>query len=67
MRTARLADGPPLATGFTKRGLHLALDATLDEMLAWEAEAQAACSKSADAAEGVAAFLERRAPRFTGK
>ena len=64
---ARVADGPPLATAFTKRGLHLSAERGLAEMLAWEAEAQAACSKSEDAREGVAAFLERRPPRFTGR
>jgi 2-(1,2-epoxy-1,2-dihydrophenyl)acetyl-CoA isomerase len=64
---ARVADGPPLATAFTKRGLHLGYERTLAEMLAWEAEAQSACSKSEDAREGVTAFLERRAPRFTGR
>jgi 2-(1,2-epoxy-1,2-dihydrophenyl)acetyl-CoA isomerase len=64
---ALVADGPPLATAFTKRGLHLGAEKSLAEMLAWEAEAQAACSKSDDAREGVAAFLERRAPRFTGR
>jgi 2-(1,2-epoxy-1,2-dihydrophenyl)acetyl-CoA isomerase len=64
---ARVADGPPLATAFTKRGLHLGFERTLAEMLAWEGEAQAACSKSDDAKEGVAAFLERRAPTFRGR
>ena len=60
----RLADGPPLAQGFTKRGLHRALERRLAAMIAWEAEAQAACSHTADAYEGVRAFLERRKPVF---
>lgn len=64
---ARVADGPPLATALTKRGLHLGLERSLGEMLAWEAEAQATCSRSDDAREGVAAFLERRAPKFAGR
>ena len=62
----RLADGPPVAQGFTKRGLHRALESELGEMLAWEAEAQATCSHTADAHEGVHAFLERRKPVFRG-
>jgi 2-(1,2-epoxy-1,2-dihydrophenyl)acetyl-CoA isomerase len=64
---ARVAEGPPLATAFTKRGLHLGFERTLQEMLAWEAEAQAACSKSDDAREGVAAFFEKRLPKFQGR
>ena len=62
----RLADGPPVAQGFTKQGLHRALEADLPSMIAWEAEAQATCSHTADAYEGVHAFLERRKPVFRG-
>jgi enoyl-CoA hydratase/carnithine racemase len=62
----RLAEGPPLAQAFTKQGLHRALEADFAEFLSWEAEAQAACSLTADAREGVRAFLERRKPRFAG-
>lgn len=62
----RLAEGPPVAQGFTKQGLHRALDSELEAMLAWEAEAQATCSHTADAYEGVHAFLERRKAVFRG-
>jgi 2-(1,2-epoxy-1,2-dihydrophenyl)acetyl-CoA isomerase len=62
----RLADGPPVAQGFTKQGLHRALEHDLPSMIAWEADAQATCSHTADAYEGVHAFLERRKPVFRG-
>ena len=62
----RLADGPPIAQGFTKRGLHRALESELEAMIEWEANAQAECSHTADAHEGVHAFLERRKPVFRG-
>jgi 2-(1,2-epoxy-1,2-dihydrophenyl)acetyl-CoA isomerase len=63
----QIAAGPPIAMGLTKRGLHLGMEMTLADMLVWEAEAQAVCSRSADAREGVAAFLAKRAPCFTGQ
>jgi 2-(1,2-epoxy-1,2-dihydrophenyl)acetyl-CoA isomerase len=62
----RLADGPPVAQAFTKRGLHRALESELTAMLEWEAESQATASHTADAYEGVHAFLERRKPVFRG-
>jgi 2-(1,2-epoxy-1,2-dihydrophenyl)acetyl-CoA isomerase len=63
----RLADGPPIAQGYTKRGLHQALEVDLATMIEWEADAQAICSHTSDAYEGVHAFLERRKPVFTGR
>lgn len=63
----RLADGPPIAQGLTKRALHLALERGLGEMIEWEADAQATASHTDDAHQGVRAFLERRKPVFTGR
>lgn len=63
---ARWAAAPTRAIAATKRLLDHAHAATLDEQLALEAELQQACAGTADFREGVAAFLEKRAPRFAG-
>jgi 2-(1,2-epoxy-1,2-dihydrophenyl)acetyl-CoA isomerase len=69
-RTAELAATyaslPTRAIGMTKRLFEHAYDATLEEQLALEAELQQAATGSADFAEGVTAFLEKRPPSFSG-
>ncbi len=57
---------PTLAVGMTKRLFEHAHGASLEEQLALEAELQQAAVESADFSEGVAAFLKKRPPRFTG-
>lgn len=61
---ARLAAGPALALSFTKRALQAAGDSTLERQLELESWGQQACFRSADFAEGMAAFAERRPPVF---
>ena len=63
----QLAEGPTLAFGLTKRAMNRALTSTLDEALAGEAYLQEVAGRSADNREGIAAFLEKRPPRFVGK
>jgi 2-(1,2-epoxy-1,2-dihydrophenyl)acetyl-CoA isomerase len=61
---ARLAAGPTAALGRIKRLLAASPDATLAEQLAREADSIAASASGAEGAEGLAAFVEKRSPRF---
>ena len=64
---ADYAARPTRAIGMTKRLFDHAQTATLDQQLALEAQLQTAATKTTDFAEGVAAFLEKRPPSFTGR
>jgi 2-(1,2-epoxy-1,2-dihydrophenyl)acetyl-CoA isomerase len=63
----RLAAGPTRAFGLAKRLINGAEDLALDESLAAEAALQDVAGRTADHAEGVAAFAEKREPRFEGR
>lgn len=65
-RAAQLAAGPTGAYAALKQALRGAFDQDLETQLAQEARLQGLCGASADFREGVAAFGEKRAPRFTG-
>jgi len=60
------AELPTRGVGLTKRLFEHAYDASLEEQLGLEAELQQEATGTADFAEGVQAFLEKRAPRFSG-
>jgi 2-(1,2-epoxy-1,2-dihydrophenyl)acetyl-CoA isomerase len=62
-----LAQAPTRAIGLIKRTLNSAATSDLNSLLEYEAVMQEIASRTEDHREGVAAFLEKRPARFTGK
>lgn len=62
----KLAAGPTRALGYAKRLINAAEDATLPEIMELEAALQELAGRTEDHAEGLAAFSEKREPRFRG-
>ncbi len=63
----KLAQGPTVAYGLTKRALNRAMHAQLHEILEYEGHGQETASRTADAQEAIAAFVEKRTPHFKGE
>ena len=63
----RLAAGPPLVHAWIKRAVYAAQSTDLDAALENEVRGQMQLLRSKDFLEGIAAFFQKRAPRFTGE
>lgn len=64
---AELASGPTVGLALTKKAIQAASTNDMDAQLDLEAASQKICGATPDYAEGVSAFLEKRAPKFTGR
>jgi len=64
---SRLANGPTHVYGNTKALLYRSLESEFESQLQAEAEYFSDCASRPDFKEGVTAFVEKRAPVFTGK
>lgn len=63
----RLASGPTHAMGRTKALLYSSYEREFEAQLQAEAEAFASCAQTSDFYEGVAAFVQKRRPEFSGR
>jgi 2-(1,2-epoxy-1,2-dihydrophenyl)acetyl-CoA isomerase len=62
-----LAAGPPLALSLTKTLLHASWQSTMEQAVEDEARCQAVNFSTQDTAEAMAAFAQKREPKFVGR
>ncbi len=63
----QFANGPTFGLGLLKQAMHASADNSLDQQLDLECDLQRKAGRSADYSEGVAAFMQKRQPKYTGK
>lgn len=63
----RIAESSPLVTGIGKQAFYTQIDLDQPKAYAYAKEVMSMNSLAADAQEGISAFLEKRAPCWTGK
>jgi 2-(1,2-epoxy-1,2-dihydrophenyl)acetyl-CoA isomerase len=64
---SELATKSPLALRYAKQALNNAIEHSVGDSISYEASLQHICVNSSDAKEGIASFLEKRAPRWQGR
>ena len=62
----KLASGPTLAHGVTKKMMHQEWNVGLDEAIEMEAQAQALCMQTKDFQRAHEAFAAKQKPKFEG-
>jgi 2-(1,2-epoxy-1,2-dihydrophenyl)acetyl-CoA isomerase len=63
----RVANGPLVSFRYMKENVNLAMTQDFRSILDREAMTHIRCGQTADHKEGIAAFMEKRAPQFTGE
>ena len=63
----RIAEFAPIALRYVKEAVGKGMDMTLDQGLRLEVDLNLLLQTTEDRAEGIASFLERRQPRYTGE
>ena len=64
---AQIGDGSPLGARYVKEAVTSGTDMTLEQGLGLEADLNVILQSTADRNEGIASFLERRRPEFSGE
>ena len=63
----QISEGSPLGARYVKEAVSSGTDMTLGQGLGLEADLNVILQSTADRAEGIASFLERRGPEFRGE
>jgi len=59
--------GAPIGQMFAKQGLNASFESSFGESIGWEGQSQSITFGTEDVVEGVAAFLEKRDPKWKGR